>query len=247
MSMAERSRAPIAVTATRIGRTDLGDGDVLIDDDAVSVIVRASAERPIRMSLAAIDGVVATGDDVSLTLRDGTQIVLTSAAAEQMCSELLMRCRTLPELTRALRAFGSRRGHRSTRAASAADQQRFFAPLLEARRRAGAAGPPLAVIAAFSTAQHVAELAEALDAFAAERYVEPGPARRALHAELSDIAEPLILALQELGETAAQASESIENLRLWRAWSSQLRATFETADRVWLLLDIALDGAPFTP
>jgi len=56
----------------------------------------------------------------------------------------------------------------------------------------------------------------------------------------------LILALESLEEAAAAATESIDDLRLWRAWSSQLRATFETADRVWLLLDIALEGAPFS-
>jgi len=33
-------------------------------------------------------------------------------------------------------------------------------------------------------------------------------------------------------------------LRLWRAWSLQLRATFETADRVWIALDAVLAGVP---
>ena len=244
--MADRARAPIAVTATRIGRTDLGDGSVLIDDDAVVITMHATADRPVRLSLAALDVVSVASEDVSLTLRDGTHVVFTTAAAGQMCEELMLRCRTLPELTRALRAFGSRRGHRSTRALAAADQQRFFAPLLEARRRASAAGPPTSVIAAFAADQLAAELVAALEAFAAERYAMPGPERRALHAELTDIAEPLILALTSLEEAAAAATESIDDLRLWRAWSSQLRATFETADRVWLLLDIALEGAPFS-
>ena len=49
--------------------------------------------------------------------------MLTSDAAAQICDELLLRCRSLPELTRALRAFGSRRGHRSMRATAAADQE----------------------------------------------------------------------------------------------------------------------------
>lgn len=241
----DRTRAPIAIDATRIGRTDLGEGSLVIDDDAIIVTLHATADRPIRVALGALDVVALTGADVALNLRDGTQIVLSSASAEHVRDELMMRCRTLPELTRALRAFGSRRGHRSTRALAAADQQRFFAPLLEARRRAGAAGPPAAVIDAFSAIQISAELSAALDAFAAERYAQMGPARRALHAELTDIAEPLVVALQELGEAASLVSGSVEDLRLWRAWASQLRATFETADRVWPLLDIALEGAPF--
>jgi hypothetical protein len=244
--MADRARAPIAVTATRIGRTDLGDGSVLIDDDALIIALNATADRRLRMVLTTVDTVSVSGDDVSITVRDGTHVVVTTAAAAQMAEALMLRCRTLPELTRALRAFGSRRGHRSTRALAAADQQRFFAPLLEARRRASAAGPPRSVIEAFAAAQLAAELVAALEAFASERYATPGPERRALHAELTDIAEPLIESLKSLGEAAAGASESIEDLRLWRVWSNQLRATFETADRVWLLLDIALDGAPFS-
>jgi hypothetical protein len=244
--MSDRTRAPIAITATRIGRTDLGDGSVLIDDDALIIALNATADRRLRMVLTLIDAVSVSGDDVSITLRDGTHIVVTTTAAAQMGEELMLRCRTLPELTRALRAFGSRRGHRSTRAMAAADQQRFFAPLLEARRRASAAGPPLSVVASFAPDQLANELIEALEAFAAERYATPGPERRALHAELTDLAEPLILSLKDLGDAAAGASQSIDDLKLWRAWSSQLRATFETADRVWLLLDIALDGAPFS-
>ncbi len=244
--MADRARAPIAVTATRIGRTDLGDGSVLIDDDAVIITLNATADRRLRMVLTMVDAVSVTGDDVSITLRDGTHIVVTTAAAAQTAEELMFRCRTLPELTRALRAFGSRRGHRSTRAQAPADQARFFAPLLEARRRAGAAGPPRSVIEAFAAGQLAAELVAALESFATERYAAPGPERRALHAELTDIAEPLIESLKSLDEAAAGASDSIDDLRLWRTWSNQLRATFETADRVWLLLDIALDGAPFS-
>jgi hypothetical protein len=244
--MADRARSPIAVTATRIGRTDLGDGSVLIDDDAVIIALNATADRRLRMVLTTVDAVAVSGDDVSIILHDGTHVVVTTAAPAQMAEELMLRCRTLPELTRALRAFGSRRGHRSMRAQAAAEQARFFAPLLEARRRASAAGPPLSVVASFAAGQLAAELVEALEAFAGERYATPGPERRALHAELTDIAEPLILSLKSLDEAAAVASASIQDLRLWRAWSDQLRATFETADRVWLLLDIALDGAPFS-
>jgi hypothetical protein len=36
-----------------------------------------------------------------------------------------------------------------------------------------------------------------------------------------------------------------EDLRRWRRWAAGLRSTFETADRVWLSLDAALDATPF--
>lgn len=243
--MAERSRAPIQISTLRIGQADLGDATIVIDDEALTLTVRAMPnERPIRMALAMLSAVELAGHDVSLRLRDGTQLVLASPNASGVRDELLLRCRTLPEVTRALRAFGSRRGHRSTRAAAATDQTQFFAPLLEARRKAGGAGAPAAVIAAFDASELTKAIEGSVAAFVAERHAENGPARRAFEAELTDLTEPLLVSLQELGEAAARATEAIDDLSLWRAWSAQLRATFEVADRVWLTLDDALESAP---
>jgi len=148
--MSDRSRAPIAITATRIGRTDLGAGSVLIDDDAITVMVRArEGEKHIRMPLVSVDAVVRGSGEVSLDLRDGSRLTLVSEGADRVGHDVLLRCHALPEVTRALRAFGSSRGRRGSRATAASDQQRFFAPLLEARRKAGGAGGPAAVMAAF--------------------------------------------------------------------------------------------------
>jgi hypothetical protein len=244
--MSERSRAPIRITATRVGRTDLGDGTVVIDDDAIVITVRATVnERPIRLPLVLIDAARVEGEELSLLLRDGTRMSLVSPSAGNLCDDLLVRCRALPEVTRALRAFGSRRGNRGTRAATSGDQQRFFAPLLEARRKGGAAGGPVAVMAAFDAATLEQAIEEALASFVAERYAENGPARRALQAELTDVAEPLLVSLHALGEASVRASAAIDDLRLWRAWANQIRATFEVADRVWLALDVALDASPW--
>jgi hypothetical protein len=243
--MAERSRAPIPISTLRIGPADLGDATIVIDEDAITLTVRAMPnERPIRMALAMVTAVQLAGSDVSLRLRDGTRLALVSPNAAGVHEELLLRCRTLPEVTRALRAFGSRRGQRSARAAAASDQAQFFAPLLEARRKAGGAGGPTAVIAAFDASELKKAIETSVTAFVTDRHAENGPARRAFEAELTDLAEPLLLALQELGEAAARATESIDDLSLWRAWSAQLRATFEVADRVWLTLDDALEVAP---
>jgi hypothetical protein len=159
----------------------------------------------------------------------------------------LVRCRALPEFTRALRAFGSRRGHRSTRASATSDQQRFFAPLLSARRTAGSAVDPGVVVHSFSAAALSRSLETALRELAVERHGENGPARRALEAELEELIEPLLAAIKLLGEAAELAAESPDNLRLWRAWATQLRLTFEAADRAWLALDGALDTAPSRP
>ena len=84
-----------------------------------------------------------------------------------------------------------------------------------------------------------------LTRFATERYGENAPARRALEAELTDLAEPLHEALEALGEAAVIARQADGDLRLWRTWCSALKVTFEVADRVWLALDAALDAAMY--
>src|SRR5947208_14498188 len=136
--MTDRSTSPIAVNAVRIGRTDLGEGSVQLDDDSIIIVVRSTAgEHPVRVGLQSVDAVSATDDELMVILRDGTRLTLMASVASDLATDVRTRCRTLPELTRALRTFGSRRGTRSRRDSAPMDQRRFFAPLLEARRLAG--------------------------------------------------------------------------------------------------------------
>lgn len=243
--MIDRSRAPIGIVATRIGRTELGEGTVTIDDEALTILVRDdSGERPIRLRLLAIDSAALAEGEVSISLRDGTRLTLASPVAAELHDRILTHCRALPELTHALRSFGSRRGSRAIRKTGPTEQQRFFAPLLDARRRAvDAASPPVA-LEAFDAAVLARAIDEAIQAFAIERYGENGPARRALEAELVDLSEPLQGALERLRAAADRAGASIDDLALWRAWATELRTTFEVADRIWMSLDVALDNAP---
>lgn len=244
--MIDRSRGAVTVSATRIGRTDLGHGSAIVDEDALTIVIRGTGgDRPIRVPLAMLDGAVLSkaADELSVALRDGTRITLASTGSAQLREDLVARCRALPELTRALRTLGSRRGQ-SSRATSPVEQQRFFAPLLQARRAAAAATSPSSVIAAFDAASLATAFDQTLRAFAKERFAEVGPSRRALDAELNDLAEPLVHAFTALGEAATAAGATVDDLRLWRHWAGQLRTTFEIADRVWLLLDVALDAGP---
>lgn len=238
-------RTPVVVTAVRIGRTNLGEGRVVLDDESIYVIVRGSADdHPVRVSFDALESVVVAGEELTLALRDGSRIVLVSAGGTRIASDLLTRCHALPEFTRALRTLGSRRGMRGRRESAPAEQHRFFAPLLDARRLAGTATAPAATIAAFDGTALCKAITAALGEFVAERHAEPGPERRALEAELEEIAEPLVLAIQALSDAGTGARAAIDDLKLWRVWAGQLRSTFEVADRVWLSLDAALDATP---
>ena len=238
--MRELPRGRYSVESISIGPTELGSGTVVVDDEALVIVAPAADERPTRIRLVSIDAVVAGPRNVALELRDGTRVVFAGGPMSELRVALLDSCRALPEVTRTLRAFGSRRGHTSARASSAEEQHRFFAPLLLARRVASGALGPAEVVAAFDADALIRAFDAALHAFATERFSAHAPARRALEAELVDLAEPLRDALAALGAAAAQARGAIDDLSRWRAWAAQLHTTFEIADRVWLSLDVAL-------
>src|SRR5215467_659468 len=118
--MTDRSLTPITVTAVRIGRANLGGGNIMLDDDGINVLVRATAdERPVRIAVESIDSVAVLGNELTLTLNDGPKVAFAAAGAAQFATAILARCRALPELTRTLRTFGSRRGTRSKHASTA--------------------------------------------------------------------------------------------------------------------------------
>ncbi len=244
--MIERVHSPHQMSAARIGRTDLGAATIVFDDEALVMILGAADDQPVRVPFASIDAVRDDRAHVEMRLRDGTQIELSSETAAAIRSELLLRCCTIPELTRTLRAFGSRRGSRGVRETGASEQQRFFAPLLAARRTADGARAPLAALDAFDASKLSSEIDATLAAFAAARFGANAPARRALHAELHDAAEPLRDAFVELARLADSARAAVDDLRAWREWSDQLRAIFEAADRTWVALDAALERGSVT-
>jgi hypothetical protein len=146
----------------------------------------------------------------------------------------------LPELARALRALGSPRRSGGTM------QQQFFAPLLDARRLAAASSPEDAV-----RAFDAAELTRAFDRMM-EIIVHGWPdaresARRALRAELRERARDYRRALDTLDDRAAAllaASTDDERLQSWRAWTIQLAALFDAADRAWMAVRSIVDAIP---
>jgi hypothetical protein len=151
----------------------------------------------------------------------------------------------LPELTLALRTLGSRRRRRG----EGNEHERFFAPLLEARRAAARAGDLEAAVMAFDAARLNAAFDKTLRALAAERAPSArAPARRALEARLQERIEPLRRAGAERGEAADALLSADDQNRpeAWRRWTERVRHVFGCADRCWPSIDAALDalGAP---
>jgi hypothetical protein len=145
----------------------------------------------------------------------------------------------LPELTLALRTLGSRRRRRG----EGAEQERFFGPLLEARRSAARAGDVETAVGSFDATRLTASLDRTIRAIAEDRAPSGRPAaRRALEARLQERVQLYRTALHELGERAADLLASDEQARgdAWRRWTEQLRVVFACADRCWPSLDAAL-------
>jgi hypothetical protein len=145
----------------------------------------------------------------------------------------------LPEVTRGLRGLGSRRG------SPGSDHDRFFAPLLaplrrarEAAERAAPGWPRAAAFAgAFDPPRMAAELRDTLAALATERWPESAPDRRALEAELHDLAEETLEGLDTLGAGTARLRDADDDETregAWRAWRTALVRAFAAADRCWL-------------
>jgi hypothetical protein len=146
----------------------------------------------------------------------------------------------LPELARALRALGS------ARRSGGAMQSQFFLPLLDARRRAAVARNAAARVRAFDAADLNRALARAIERIVAGWPDNRPSVRRALHAELVERVSGYARALALLSERAgaALAADESSGLGAWRAWTVQLAATFDAADRSWLSLRSVVDALP---
>jgi hypothetical protein len=147
-----------------------------------------------------------------------------------------------PEVTRALRAFGSRRG------LPGSDHDRFFAPLVEALRAARethATGAAWRTVNAVDVPRVEAAVRAALAVLAAERAAGSPPDARALEAELEELCEPLFAALGALAERAdlVRASDDAARPAAWRAWAAGMASAFAAADRAWIAALPALADA----
>jgi hypothetical protein len=147
----------------------------------------------------------------------------------------------LPELTLALRTLGSRRRRRG----EGNEHERFFAPLLEARRAAARAPDVETAITAFDVDRLNAAFDKTLRALAAEHAASGrAAARRALEARLQERVAPIREAVLELTELADALLIADDEARpdAWRAWAEQLGRVFACADRCWPAVDAALVG-----
>ena len=228
-----------AVESARIGRARLGPGTALVDEDVLRLLLTDSptGEKAMQFRYDSITGVSVGDGSVAISYRDGRSLIVTTPDAVAFRARLLAACRALPEVTRALRALGSRRGARGTRRDPTDNEARFFGPLIAARRASMNARDAEAVITSFDPTKLAREIAATILAFAAQGGGEHPARRRALEAELSDATEQLSASLAELGDLASRARDDVDDLARWRMWAAGVQHTFEVADRAWAVIE----------
>jgi hypothetical protein len=134
----------------------------------------------------------------------------------------------LPEFTRSLRAL-------AVPSAPGSDHDRVFAPLLQARTSTQRVRTFEARIGAFDAARLERAWREAIAALAADRHPRSAPDRRALAAELEELAAPVWRALGALTRSAASARAAplADREGAWEAWVASVQQVFNAADDWW--------------
>ncbi|MGV3707667.1 MAG: hypothetical protein ACO1Q7_02420 [Gemmatimonas sp.] len=185
---------------------------------------------PWQLSLDGLDGVMPRATQLTLYLSSGDVLELgDNDALRTFASSLLDRACTVPELTRGLRSMGSLRG-------SPGDQHdRWFAPLLAARRAVAGVSDAERQVALVDAAVIAQQLHRAMTDMAKELAPTHAPMQRALDAALQEESEPVFEALERLALAADVLRTSAMDTRLvdWRRWMNALREVFVAADQSW--------------
>lgn len=208
-----------------------------LDDDAVialehDALVLQTASVRLALARRSLEGWEVAADALHMHLNGGDVVSIATSDARAAVLDLERWAFSLPELTRSLRVLGSRRAAGGN---GRVEHDAFFAPLLAARGEAERATTLQARRAALDARALRGAMQLRLRAFAAERYPNDAPERRALEAELEECTSsllPCFTALEAAEERLAASSDSERVIR-WREWSRALAALFESADQCW--------------
>jgi len=232
----------VVVTGLWRGNDLGGEAQLDISRHELTLVTRRGA---VTIPYTALDGVRLRGDYAELYLDTGDVLAFDQVASlPDVVREITHQACALPEVTRSLRALGSHR------VALTPEHDRFFGVFLDARRVAEEAADDEGVVAAFDASSLRTRVLRCLSEFAAERYPDDPPERRALEAELHERAESLRASFDALERavTARRESEESDCFAAWRTWAASLGVLFERADECWLALrEILVDSRRTLP
>jgi hypothetical protein len=219
---------PVARVAMAWGSATIsGPAQLRLTSDAL--IIEAGAHEPWQARYADLRGggwrtgaIIVHGEPGSVTIEG-------SGGLDQAWASLVARTCPLPELTRAHRLLGSRRG-------GAVDQQaRFLAPLLQARKRLEEVADLDTRVSGLDARALRERLEAALVGIATDAYPASDPDRRALEAELEEAMTALYESLDLMQQAAKDFRNAPEPVRFvaWRHWVASVARVFALADLGW--------------
>lgn len=192
---------------------------------------------------ADLSGFGLRADALILYGSSGSVALTSQYRLEGLWQAMLERACALPELARGARTVGSRRG------GDPVLQARFFAPVLDARRRAELQETADSKVTALDGATVAAQVTRIMAGIAQSRWPHDLPEQRALGAELEECCEGLFAACESLTAAAREWHAAGDERRLdaWREWVAAAARVFAAADRAWGDVVIALATAPRVP
>ncbi len=223
----------VALHGLRRGEELDGPAQVALGLDGVQLVLQGPRPRTLLVTLDMLDG--ATWDGTTLALHEASGDVLHLRGTphlEGVARRLEAAVCDFPEQTLSLRGFGSERS------APGSDHDRWFDALLTARRAAEETRTVATQLRAFDAATLARAAGETCLAFARERHPADGADQRALHAELEEIAEPYLAALERLRASAQAvvAGDVDRRFAAWRIWTGDVARAFHAADDAWMAM-----------
>lgn len=219
--------------------------------EAHEVVVRIeSTGEELAVPFSLLTGAAWRGGVLSLH-REGEELQLQGGETlDRAWHTLTTRACRLPEVARALRALGGSRDDAGARRDDLGPaRQRFFAPLMQARRRLAGEVPLEWLVAGFDAVVLTERIRGVVGTLAAERQPTSLPHRRAMEARLLDACDALFMALDRADAAGKALAEDDEARRFvrWRAWAEHVRLVFVEAGRAWRALSAQLVGNEDAP
>ena len=187
---------------------------------------------PWQVAFDGIDGVQLGPTSLTLYLRDHDVLELTGDEQLRPTGlRLLEKACRMPELTRGLRNLGAVRGSVAVQSA----HDRWFQPLLAARRAVADITDPSRQVALLDGRTLLSELQRAMSEMAATHAPGSAPEQRALEAAMEDEAVALFAAIERLSLAGDALRASADDTRFaeWRRWVEFARRVFAEADDAW--------------
>lgn len=212
------------------------DAAVQLDGGALRIAYDTSEPKLINVAVDDLLGAAWQDGVLSLHVQGGGTVTLSdSPHLDGLRNRLEAAVCVFPAQTLSLRGFGSERS------APGSDHDQWFEALLTARRVAEESRTVETQRRAFDAPRLMRHAQVTRTAWAAARF--DGEAdRRALEAELEEIAAPYSVALRQLEHAALRLRQATDDRQFatWRRWTGTVHNAFRTADEVWALTVPAL-------